>query len=73
LNTSVKKGFNLPIGSWLLRSPRFSPRRIQSILDRFDIPSRFIWLSFLEMKASPRRYAAYWRWVILAEWFLSNT
>ena len=73
LNTCVKKGFNLPIGSWLLSSPRFSPRRIQSILDRFDIPSRYILLSFLEMKASPRRYAAYWRWAILAEWLLANT
>ena len=73
LNSSVKKGFNLPIGTWLLSSPRFSPRRIQSILHSFDIPKRSIWLSFLEMKASPRHYAAYWRWVILAEWLFLNT
>ena len=73
LNSSVKKGFNLPIGTWLLSSPRFSPRRIQSILHSFDIPKRSIWLSFIEMKASPSRYAAYWRWVVLAEWLVANS
>ena len=68
-----KKGFNLPIGYWLLSSSRFSPKRICSLLMPFSISQASIWLSWLEMKVSPRRYAAYWRWVVLAEWLVANS
>ena len=67
-----KKGFNLPVGHWLLSSSRFSPKRICRVLLPMSIPPESIWLSWLEMKISPRRYSAYWRWVVLAEWLLVN-
>ena len=67
-----KSGFNLPLGYWLLSSPRFSPKRICRLLMPVSISRESILLSWLEMKVSPRRYAAYWRWVVLAEWLLAN-
>ena len=67
-----KKGFNLPLGHWLLSSTRFSPSRICRLLMPLSISRESILLSWLEMKVSPRRYAAYWRWVVLAEWLVAN-
>jgi len=67
-----KKGFNLPLGHWLLSSKRFSPSRICRLLMPLSISRESILLSWLEMKVSPRRYAAYWRWVVLAEWLVAN-
>ena len=68
-----KKGFNIPVGHWLLSSSRFSPKRISRLLMPLRISRESIWLSWLEMQISPRRYAAYWRWVVLAEWLLANS
>jgi len=63
-----KRGFNLPLTPWLISNKRFSPRRLVHKLAQIDIPAQAIWRSWYLMQLSPRRYASYWRWVVLSEW-----
>ena len=73
LPPNQKKGFNLPLGAWLLSTSRFSPKRLHRLLEPLKISRESIFLSWLEMRISPRRCAAYWRWVVLAEWLVANS
>jgi len=63
-----KRGFNLPLAPWLSRDPRFAPLRLIGRLHSLGIPAQAIWRSWFLMQISPRRFAPYWRWVVLSEW-----
>ncbi|MFM7674867.1 MAG: asparagine synthase (glutamine-hydrolyzing) [Synechococcus sp.] len=68
-----KRGFNLALAPWLLEQPRFAPDRISRLLGRelaqrgLRAPTAAILQSWLLLRAT-RRWGAYWRWVVLAEW-----
>jgi asparagine synthase (glutamine-hydrolysing) len=63
-----KRGFNLPLAPWLLQEPRFAPQRLLLRLQPLGIPASALWRSWALLKLSPRRWAPYWRWLVLAEW-----
>lgn len=67
-----KRGFNLPLAPWLTSNKRFSPSRLMRNLTKIGIPPQAIWRSWCLMQLSPKRYAPYWRWVVLSEWANSN-
>jgi len=66
-----KRGFNLPLAPWLNCDPRFDPRRLMARLRPYGIPSQGIWRSWALMQLTPRRWAPYWRWVVLSEWLMN--
>ena len=68
VTSSAKTGFNLPLGPWLLSSPRFAPQRIAALLKPWDVPRRAVLASWAYLRAQPGRWQPYWRWVVLAEW-----
>jgi asparagine synthase (glutamine-hydrolysing) len=63
-----KRGFNLPLAPWLLQEARFAPQRLLTRLQPLGIPASAIWRSWALLKLSHRRWAPYWRWLVLAEW-----
>jgi asparagine synthase (glutamine-hydrolysing) len=63
-----KRGFNLPLAPWLNSDPRFDPRRLMGRLGPLGIPAQAIGRSWALMQLTPRRWAPYWRWVVLSEW-----
>jgi asparagine synthase (glutamine-hydrolysing) len=63
-----KRGFNLPLASWLLSDPRFAPRPLLTRLAPLGIPAGAVLRSWLLMRATPRRWAPYWRWWLLDAW-----
>ena len=63
-----KRGFNLPLAPWLSSNNRFCPSRLVYKLSQIGIPAQAIWRSWYLMQLSPRRFAPYWRWVVLSEW-----
>jgi len=65
---SAKTGFNLPLGPWLLASPRFAPQRIAAMLKPWGVPRRAVLGSWVYLRSQPGRWQPYWRWVVLAEW-----
>ena len=67
-----KLGFNLPLASWLSSDTRFAPTRLINQLAQIEIPAHAIWRSWFLMQTSPRRFAPYWRWVVLSEWLAMN-
>jgi len=68
VTSSAKTGFNLPLGPWLLSSPRFAPQRIAAMLKPWGVPRRSVLASWAYLRAQPGRWQPYWRWVVLAEW-----
>ena len=66
-----KTGFNLPLGPWLLKQPRFDPQRVASLLKTWGIPRRSVFSSWGYLRWQPQRWQPYWRWVVLAEWLQS--
>ncbi|MFZ9149149.1 MAG: asparagine synthase (glutamine-hydrolyzing) [Vulcanococcus sp.] len=65
---SAKTGFNLPLGPWLLESPRFAPQRIAALLKPWGVSRRSVLASWAYLRWQPARWQPYWRWVVLAEW-----
>ncbi|MFZ9271202.1 MAG: asparagine synthase (glutamine-hydrolyzing), partial [Prochlorococcaceae cyanobacterium] len=65
---SAKTGFNLPLGPWLLASPRFAPQRIAALLKPWGVSRRSVLASWAYLRWQPARWQPYWRWVVLAEW-----
>ncbi|MEN9877144.1 MAG: hypothetical protein RLZZ158_183 [Cyanobacteriota bacterium] len=63
-----KRGFNLPLAPWLSSDARFDPRRLMGRLGPLGIPAQAIGRSWALMQLTPRRWAPYWRWVVLSEW-----
>lgn len=63
-----KRGFNLPLAPWLLGDPRFAPGPLTRRLAPLGIPAGAVLRSWLLMRATPRRWAPYWRWWLLAAW-----
>lgn len=68
VTASAKTGFNLPLGPWLLSSPRFAPQRIAALLKLWGVPRRAVLASWAYLRCQPGRWQPYWRWVVLAEW-----
>jgi len=68
VTSNAKTGFNLPLGPWLLGSPRFAPQRIAAMLKPWGVPRRAVLGSWAYLRAQPGRWQPYWRWVVLAEW-----
>jgi asparagine synthase (glutamine-hydrolysing) len=63
-----KRGFNLPLAPWLLSDPRFAPGPLALRLAPLGIPAGAVLRSWLLMRATPRRWAPYWRWWLLDAW-----
>ncbi len=63
-----KRGFNLPLAPWLLSDPRFAPAPLLARLAPLGIPPGAVLRSWLLMRATPRRWAPYWRWWLLDAW-----
>lgn len=63
-----KRGFSLPLGTWIASSSRFHPDRIVALLAGHEIPSRALRASWALLRARPTHWQYYWRWVVLAEW-----
>ena len=63
-----KKGFNLPLAPWLSCDQRFEPFGLARSLRSLGISPGAVLRSWLIMRATPRRWAPFWRWIVLREW-----
>ncbi|MFM7269500.1 MAG: asparagine synthase (glutamine-hydrolyzing) [Cyanobium sp.] len=68
VQSGPKRGFNLPLGPWLLQRPRFAPERIAGLLRPHGLPRRSVLAAWAYLRLAPARWQPYWRWVVLAEW-----